>query len=233
VVILIPARGGSKRIPGKALKLLGGKPLIRWAVDSCEALMIQPDVRVVVASDSLDVLRAVSSDAGALLTWERPMWTASDEAPDITWLSLALDLWPDEDTFMVRRPTSPFLTRATIGRAWRDFRACPEATAMRAMRPVTEHPLKTWGRNGLWMGPFAEANYPHNIEACSCPTQVLPKAWVQTAGLEIIRRSTLESGSLTGDRLLPLFLEGPEALDINTPDDWARAEEIAKTWTPS
>jgi GTP:adenosylcobinamide-phosphate guanylyltransferase len=56
---------------------------------------------------------------------------------------------------------------------------------------------------------------------------------VQTAGLEIIRRSTLESGSLTGDRLLPLFLEGPEALDINTPDDWARAEEIAKTWTPS
>lgn len=226
MVILIPARGGSKRIPGKALKLLGGKPLIQWTIESA----IGESPTVVCSED--DAILAVAKELNAE-RWRRPMWTASDEAPDITWLILALDRWPDEQEFMIRRPTSPFVSSRTISRAEWDFHEFPDATAMRAMRPVTEHPLKTWGRNGLWMGPFAEANYPHNIEACSCPTQVLPKAWVQTAGLEIIRRSTLEAGSLTGDRLLPLFLDGPEALDINTPEDWARAEEIAKTWTPS
>jgi N-acylneuraminate cytidylyltransferase len=227
MVILIPARAGSKRVPNKALKLLGGKPLIQWTIES--ALEAIPDVAVSVCSEDAEILLA-GERCGAQ-SWSRPLATASDDAPDLTWLSLALDYWPDEQEFMIRRPTSPFVAEYTIRRAWLDFGAVPAATAMRAMRPVTEHPMKTWHRRGLWMAPNCPATYPHIIEAHSCPTQVLPRCYVQTAGLEIIRRSTLEAGSLTGDRLLPLFLDGPEALDINTPEDWARAEEIAKTWT--
>ena len=108
---------------------------------------------------------------------------------------------------------------------------------MRAMRRVTEHPNKMWERRGCWMGPVSKGSaYSKGlleVEPWSMPTQQLATVYVQTAGLEIIRRATLESGSLTGDKLLPLFLDGPEALDINTPDDWAKAEEIANTWTPS
>jgi hypothetical protein len=58
------------------------------------------------------------------------------------------------------------------------------------------------------------------------PTQQLSTVYVQTAGLELIRRSTLEAGSLTGNRVLPLFLEGAEALDLNTEDDWREAERL-------
>jgi CMP-N,N'-diacetyllegionaminic acid synthase len=231
VVILIPARGGSKRIPGKALKLLGGKPLIAWTIETA----LSAHHPATVCSEDGEILH-LAERCGAQC-WTRPMYTASDDAPDITWLSLALHYWPDEQEFMIRRPTSPFVSATTMQRAARDFGSVPEATAMRAMRPVTEHLNKMWERRGVWMKPASKsAAYSKGlleVEPWSMPTQQLATVYVQTAGLEIIRRSTLESGSLTGDRLLPLFLEGPEALDINTPDDWARAEEIAKTWTPS
>ena len=229
MVILIPARANSKRVPGKALKELGGKPLIAWSIRAAKQIMLS---RAVVCSEDNAILRVAESYGAEV--WRRPLYTATDDAPDLTWLSLALSEYPDADMFMVHRPTSPFLTPDTMERAIFDLVAVPDATAMRAMRLITEHPMKMWTRDGLWMHRACggATDWKVGVEHHSCPTQMLPRVYVQTAGLEIIRRSTLESGSLTGDRLLPLFLEGPEALDINTPEDWARAEEIAKTWTP-
>jgi CMP-N,N'-diacetyllegionaminic acid synthase len=224
MVILIPARGGSKRIPGKALKDLGGKPLIAWTLQGCR----EWGSDVVVTSDDPDILNFVMN-WGSADVWRRPAYTASDDAPDITWLTLALQRWPAEDAFCIRRPTSPFLSSKTLRQAILDFCDVLDATAMRAMRPVTEHPMKMWYRDGVWMHAHGTgAQWPYGVELWSSPTQMLDRFYVQTAGLEIIRRATLESGSLTGDRLLPLFLEGPEALDINTPEDWAKAEEIAR-----
>lgn len=222
MVILIPARGGSKRIPGKALRRLAGKPLIDWTIESCRAL----GVETVVCSEDEAILehaRAQSCD-----TWRRPLFTASDDAPDLTWLCLALQRWPIEPVFMVRRPTSPFLRPETLMRAAIDFADVSEATALRAMRRVTEHPLKMWARQGTWMMPAARYPLPYGVEAYSMPTQQLPTVYVQTAGLEIIRRATLEAGSLTGDRVLPLFLDGREVIDLNTPADWFLAESLLK-----
>lgn len=229
MVVLVPARGGSKRLPNKALRDLGGKPLIRWTVDSClEAARYRADLTVVVASESKAILAAV--DDCNVDTWERPLSTASDDAPDLTWLSLALTRWPDEALFVVRRPTSPFISLDTLLRALEDFSQVPEATAMRAMRPVREHPGKIWERRGCWVEPFLVDTHLlrgiRAIEPWSMPTQQLSTVYVQTAGLELIRRSTLEAGSLTGNRVLPLFLEGAEALDLNTEDDWREAERL-------
>jgi CMP-N,N'-diacetyllegionaminic acid synthase len=222
MVILIPARAGSQRVPNKALKLLGGKPLIQWTIESAFKLALP----IYVCSEDIEILRF--GELGGVGAWQRPRYTASDDAPDLTWLTLALRKFGGDQEFMIRRPTSPFLSYTTMLRAWSDFNAVPDATAMRAMRPAREHPYKMWLRSGVWMVP--PGGTCGGIEACSCPTQVLPRVYVQTAGLEIIRRSTLEAGSLTGDRLLPLFLEGPEALDINTPEDWAEAERICQTF---
>lgn len=226
MVVLIPARAGSVRVPGKALKELGGKPLLVWTVES--ALGLGPSATVVVASEDADILK-VGIQAGAH-GWVRPRYTATADAPDLTWLRLALAQYSYEQLFVVRRPTSPFITLATMERAIDDFLAVPEATAMRAMRRVAEHPNKMWERRGCWMTPVMKgAAYSKGlleIEPWSMPTQQLASVYTQTAGLEIIRRSTLEADSLTGDKLLPLFLDGDEALDINTPEDWARAEAI-------
>jgi len=226
MVILIPARGGSKRIPGKALRHLAGKPLIDWTIERC--LEVVDHTRIVVCSEDADIL---AHAAPAVEIWRRPLWTATDDAPDITWLSLALARWPEAQRFVVRRPTSPFLSAATLERALHDVEQDPRATALRAMRPVSDHPNKMWMRRGVGMVPLINPtkwNEDMGNEAWSTPTQMLRRVYVQTAGLEIIRRATLEAGSLTGTRVLPLFLEGREAIDLNTPADWFLAESLLK-----
>lgn len=229
MVILIPARAGSKRLPHKALRPLGGKPLIDWTIESCLTVARPIGASVIVASEDEAILdHAREAGAGQ---WQRPRSTANDDAPDLTWMTLALQRFGD-DTFVIRRPTSPFLSAETLDRAVVDFMDVPDATAMRAMRRVSEHPNKMWGRRGSWMTPVMKgAAYSKGIlevEPWSMPTQQLATVYVQTAGMEIIKRSTLEAGSLTGDKLLPLFLEGREAIDLNTPQDWFMAEALLK-----
>ena len=64
------------------------------------------------------------------------------------------------------------------------------------------------------------------VEAWSCPTQLLRRMYVQTAGLEILREETLRTGSLTGERVLPWFFSDEQGLDINTAHDWWVAEQL-------
>jgi CMP-N-acetylneuraminic acid synthetase len=92
--------------------------------------------------------------------------------------------------------------------------------------PVSQHPAKMWTVDGPVMEGARDDRTPWH----SCPTQTLPPVYVQTAGLEVTTPETL-AHSLAGHRVGIHIITGPEALDINTPEDWARAEEIAKTWT--
>ncbi len=230
MVILIPARRGSERLPGKALLPLGGKPLLAWTIASALQVLQEGAYRptVVVASEDPEILREARHQGAD--TWSRPLHTASSDAPDIAWLRLALAKWPLELEFMIRRPTSPFVSVDTMVRAWVDFQNDPSCTAMRAVRPAREHPMKMWMRTGPWITRAVwnqETAGIFGVENHSTPTQLLPRTYVQTAGLELVRRSTLEAGSLTGPRLAPIFLEGAEAIDINTPADWAEAQKVA------
>ena len=166
-------------------------------------------------------------------TWLRPRHTATDDAPDLTWLTLFVDsgrVGPQE-TFVLRRLTSPFITPDTITRAFHDFLMVPAATAMRAMRRVSEHPNKMWQRQGLWMVPALEGAMVYTkgltgIESWSMPTQQLATVYAQTAGLEVLKAQTIRIGSLTGHRVLPCILEGPEALDLDTLHDWWVADRL-------
>ena len=118
MVILIPARGGSQRIPNKALRPLAGKPLIDWTIESCFQIVGVYPTEIVVASDDPRILRHAAQKVNV---WERPQWTATADAPDLTWLMLACEKYPDQELFVIRRPTSPFLAAETVGRALADF----------------------------------------------------------------------------------------------------------------
>ena len=85
-----------------------------------------------------------------------------------------------------------------------------------------------WGRQGRgWCRPDDSAPLPYwHRGAGRSPTQLLPRVYAQTAGLEVLKAETIRSGSLTGDRVLPLLLEGPEALDLNTLHDWWVADRL-------
>jgi N-acylneuraminate cytidylyltransferase len=102
-VAVIPARGGSKGLPGKNIKLLNGKPLIAWSIESALA-SVKID-RVVVSTDSAEIKR-VALEFGAEVI-DRPASLATDEATTIAVLEHILQMIPQIESMVVLQPTSP------------------------------------------------------------------------------------------------------------------------------
>ena len=109
------------------------------------------------------------------------------------------------------------------------------------MRPVTEHPGKMWrvgvgATNALPLLPFDFYGTPWH----SSPTQELPTVFVQTGALEMAWSYVIQSipPTIAGALVRPWYaMDGaaPESIDINTPEDWQRAEQCAERfpeWLP-
>jgi CMP-N,N'-diacetyllegionaminic acid synthase len=227
---LIPARAGSKRVPGKNVRLLGGHPLlahsIRSAVDSGVF------ARVIVSTESEEVA-AISRRYGAEVPFLRPVELARDTSPDIEWVRhvlLALDdAGEGYDCFALLRPTSPFRQAATIRRAWGAFLADGSADSLRAVHPCREHPAKMWIVEGARMRPVVSNPDPAGTPWHSLPYQALPPVHVQNASLEIARvAAPLELGTIAGRSIMPFHTEGLEGFDINSPEDWVLAEHYVR-----
>ena len=237
---LIPARAGSERVPGKNTRLLGGKPLLVWTIDAARAASLD-DAFVSSASEEIG---AVALEYGA--TWiPRPAEYATSTSPDIEWVQHALawlrarELKPD--ILAILRPTSPFRDGRIIRAALDHFIEFSRTSgsgrpdSLRTMRIAREHPAKIWlGRpNGEEpMTPaYQVGSGARRVFTAyhSRPTQTLPRAYVQTAGMELVWREAIErTGTITGNHIVGWLLEGAAALDINDERDWEEAEAIVK-----
>lgn len=117
-VAIIPARGGSKRLPNKNLRFVGGKPLIAWTVEA--ALYSNCFNRVVVSTDDESIAKA-ARDAGAEVPFMRPREIASDTATAMDVALHAIDQLGTPDLFGFLQPTSPLRTAAHIKEATSKF----------------------------------------------------------------------------------------------------------------
>ena len=236
-IALIPARQGSKRVPGKNVRLLNGHPTLAYTI--APALASGVFDSVIVSTDSEEIAE-VARHYGAEVPFLRPAAFASDTSPDIEWLEHTLRTLADRgkrwDAFSLLRPTSPFRTADTIRRAWALFTSQEGVDSLRAIEKCTQHPGKMWivrGRRMFPLLPFASPkpgamNAPADgVPWHSTPYQALPPVYVQNASLEIAwTRVVLEQGSLAGDVLVPFVTEGYEGFDINDPADWMVAERL-------
>src|SRR5262245_46129154 len=118
VVALIPARQGSKRVPGKNIRLLNGHPMLAYTI----APAIQSGVfdAVIVSTDSEETA-AIARHYGAEVPWLRPAAFATDTSPDIEWVDYTLRELGQRgrrwDAFSRLLPTSPFRPADTLRRA--------------------------------------------------------------------------------------------------------------------
>lgn len=92
ILALITARGGSKRLPGKNIRVLGGKPLIVWSIDVAKDIAEICDILVL----TLTAIAAVCTEAGALVPWLRPADLATDTASSVVVVLHALDWYEAE-----------------------------------------------------------------------------------------------------------------------------------------
>lgn len=111
ILALIPARGGSKGLPGKNIRLLAGKPLIAWSIEA--ALASRYLSRVVVSSEDETILDRARA-YGAETPFVRPESLARDDTPGIDVVLHALDALPGFDWVVLLQPTSPLRTTGDI-----------------------------------------------------------------------------------------------------------------------
>ena len=225
ILALIPARGGSKRIPNKNIRKLGGKPLINWSIDACRD--ITEIVDILVSTDSL-VIADVARAAGALVPWLRPAELATDTAKSIDVCLHALDWYEKEygqvDGLLLLQPTSPFRTAHTIQTGIKLFKKYGDRPVV-AFSPAESHPM--------WCYRVADDTIRPFINGIDQPgrSQDLPPAYVINGELYLATPAYLRAHfRFLGNDTLPLVIDDKrEALDIDTEWDWLMADNMLTT----
>lgn len=118
VLALIPARGGSKGLPGKNILPVQGRPLLAWTVDAARGARCID--RIVLSSDD-DTIIAAARALGCEAPFRRPAVLASDTASSIDVVLHALDMLPGHQVVVLLQPTSPLRTAADIEAACERF----------------------------------------------------------------------------------------------------------------
>lgn len=224
VIALIPARGGSKRVPGKNIRILQGHPLIAYTISS--AIHSGVFTSVLVSTDDEKTAK-IASHYGAEVPFLRPSEYAGDTSPDIEWVDYTLrrlqSLGRTFESFSILRPTSPFRQPETIQRAWQQFLQVGPIDSLRAVEKCKQHPGKMWVINGDHMTPLLLN--PRGTPWHSMQYQALPEVYVQNASLEIAwSRVVFDQHTIAGKTITPFLTDGTEGVDVNDVYDWKYAE---------
>lgn len=227
ILALIPARGGSKSIPRKNIRPLAGYPLIAYSIAA--GLAAETIDRVIVSTDDEEIAR-IAREFGAETPFIRPPSLARDNTPDLPVFEHALAWLNENEGYQPQivvqlRPTSPFRRTWHIDQAVLRLIERPEADAVRTVCIPFQNPFKMWKIDpDGYLQPLIDIGVP---EAYNLPRQVLPDVYWQTGYVDAVWSDTiLTKHSMTGEAILPLLIGAEEWIDIDSPDDWRRAERL-------
>ena len=223
---LILARGGSKRLPGKNVKLLGNLPLITWSIEFAKG---HPGIdNIVVSTDDSDIAR-VARDAGVAVPWLRPAELASDTATSVDAILHALSAEAaagrEYEQLVLLQPTSPFRDPAMLAEALiisRSNGGCPVV----AVGAAKSHPL--WCYKVTAEGTAVP--YVSNEDGAVSRSQDLPAAYEITGNLYVAGvKPFLENPAFLNERTR-VVVSTNRILDCDIDDelDWELAASIAK-----
>ena len=223
ILAVIPARGGSKRLPGKNIRPLSGKPLI---VHTIEAALEAGDLlhRVMVSTDDPDIER-VSRAVGAEVPFLRPVDLSGDATPSLAVVQHAARFVENNDGIrldwvLLLQPTSPLRTAADI-RASIELARETECTAVVSVAEANRaHPFLMKRIEGGRLLPF------HDGQPVVHRSQDLePTAYLLNGAIYLTRRDILlEGDSLYGDAVAPYVMPRERSIDVDTEEDLLLAE---------
>lgn len=226
LLAIVPARGGSKRLPRKNLLSLGGKPLIAWTLDA--AIQSGCFVDVIVSTDDAEIAEAAQAH-GALVPWLRPAEFATDTARSIDVVLHALDWYEHERGtvigVMLLQPTSPFRSAATISEAVARFLELGSDPPLVSVSPAENHPAWTFSLRGTLMQPFC------GWDGLKLRSQELPEAYTLNGAIYLSTPARLRAThSFYAEDMHALIMPNfAESQDIDTVEDWERAVRLHAT----
>ena len=225
LLALVPARGGSKRIPHKNIRVLGDKPLIVWTLEATQGI---PDLVDVLVSTDCPAIAQVARSAGALVPWLRPAELATDTTSSMAVCIHAIDWYEQEkgpvDGLLLLQPTTPFRKVCSIQKGIQLFQKHLSGSVV-SFSPTDAHPMWCYRIDDNIIKPFVENSLNNATRS-----QDLPPAFIVNGAFYLASPSYLrENNSFLGQQTVPLVMEDPcEALDIDTEWDWFLAETLFK-----
>ncbi len=229
---LILARGGSKRLPGKNARLLGGKPLLAWTILAARDSGALNDLLLSTDDAALAVL---GEEWGVRVPWLRPEALATDTASSMDALFHAVEACAAEgrrpDAVLLLQPTSPFRSAATIRRAVMKFKE--HLRPLVAVSPAQSHPAWCYRLDAEGkMAPYCDA--PGGKSAGeNMRSQDLPPAYQINGSLYLATTEDLLKyrSYFTPETHALLIDDAREALDIDDAWDWKIAELVASEFS--
>lgn len=228
IVGLIPARGGSKGVPGKNIKPLDGKPLICWTIEAAQRAKYLD--RVIVSTDCPEIA-AVAAAAGAEVPFMRPAELAGDRTPDgpvmrhlLQWLGEKKGI--QTSVLVYLRPTTPFKTPKIIDQCIHKLLASPEYTAIRTITKVegVNHPY--------WMHRLVDNKLVSFVDGIDerryIGRQSLPDCYRVNGVVDVLRPEQIAVDPLLyGANIGTVELSESVSVDIDTRFDFNLCEFIA------
>jgi CMP-N,N'-diacetyllegionaminic acid synthase len=227
VLGVIPARGGSKRVPGKNIKELAGKPLINYTIAAAQGSELLFDF--IVTTDDEGIANT-AKEAGAKVPFLRPAELSGDKVGDKPVLEHALEWYEanhgEIDAICLLRPTSPFKTSSIIDEAI----AMLEANGCDSIRTMTKvegvhHPY--------WMYKDVDGVASGVIDGISVQeyyqSQLLPPVFRLNGVVDVMKKETLiSSDNIYGDSTKILEITEQQSMDIDTPEDFEYCEWLMR-----
>lgn len=221
---IIPARSGSKGVPGKNSKLLGGKPLIAHTIQSAKASSLLTDC--IVSTDS-EAIAQIALEYGARVPFLRPAALATDTARSIDVVLHALHelqmAGKSYDAVVLLQPTNPFRPDGFIDRTIEHY-ISGNFDALVSVLPVPHEFNPHW---------VFEPDADGHLRLATGETEIIPRrqdlptAYFRDGSVYITAVDVLQSRhSFYGNRLGYIVSDPDRHVNIDTPDDWEKAERI-------
>lgn len=220
---VIPARGGSKRIPGKNIKEFCGKPMIAWSIEAAKASGCFD--RIIVSTEDTEIA-AVAEQYGAETPFLRPGHLADDYTGTIPVIRHAVEWFTDNQQPVTLAcciyPTAPFITSRDLIRGHQVLQdeSCSYAFSVTSYAFPIQRAIRITDEGRVSMF------YPQHFDTRS---QDLEEAWHDAGQFYWgIPQAWLNEKPFFGEQSAPVQLPRHRVQDIDTPEDWARAEWLFK-----
>ena len=223
ILVIIPARGGSKGIPHKNIKPLNGKPLIYYTIDCARAICSDEDI--CVSTDDDEIMQVVE-DYGLKVPFKRPDELATDIAGTYEVLLHALDFYEKQgrhyDVVVLLQNTSPFRTAEHVEEALKLY--TPEVDMVVSVKECAANPYYC----------VFEENQDGYLHVCKGDGTIFrrqdaPKVYEYNGAIYIMNSETLKITHMHKmQKRVKYVMDDTSSFDLDTMWDWQMAEIIAK-----
>lgn len=223
ILAIIPARAGSKRLPGKNIKNLCGKPLIQWTIDAALAV---PEITEVMVSTDAEEIATISDACGAKVPFLRPVSLASDVSSTVDVIKSVIEYYKNEgkefDFVLLLQPTSPLRGSAQIKEAIALLKE-KKADSIVSVCPTEHSPL--WA-NTLDETQSMDAFIPDELKTVR--SQDLPEYYRLNGAIYLTRVSRfLDEGTMfLSSNTFAYIMDSKSSVDIDEELDFMLAETI-------